>query len=87
MTCCLPDLVGAWLVRGASAEVLQSDLPAAIIPVTCGERSGVMSAVVIGVDPHKASHTAVAVDGRELPLGDVRVRASAVQTGRLLAWA
>jgi hypothetical protein len=38
-----------------------------------------MSAVVIGIDPHKASHTAVAVDERELPLGGVRVRATAVQ--------
>jgi transposase len=46
-----------------------------------------MSAVVIGIDPHKASHTAVAVDERELPLGDVRVRASAAQAERLLAWA
>jgi transposase len=45
-----------------------------------------MSAVVIGIDPHKASHTAVAVDERELPLGDVRVRASAAQVERLLAW-
>ena len=32
------------------------------------------TAVVIGIDPHKGSHTAVAVDERELPLGDVRVR-------------
>jgi hypothetical protein len=28
-----------------------------------------MAAVMIGIDPHKASHTAVAVDGREVPLG------------------
>jgi transposase len=46
-----------------------------------------MSTVVIGVDPHKASHTAVAVDERELPLGEVRVRASSGQSDRLLAWA
>lgn len=46
-----------------------------------------MSAVVIGIDPHKASHTAVAVDERELALGGVRVRATAVQSERLLAWA
>ena len=49
--------------------------------------SGVMSNVVIGIDPHKASHTAVAVDEREFPLGDLRVRATAAQTDRLLAWA
>jgi transposase len=46
-----------------------------------------MTAVVIGIDPHKASHTAVAVDERELALGDVRVRATAMQSERLLAWA
>jgi transposase len=46
-----------------------------------------MAAVVIGIDPHKASHTAVAVDEREVALGDVRVRASAAQSERLLAWA
>ena len=43
--------------------------------------------VVIGVDPHKASHTAVAVNEQELPLGNLRVRSSAVQLDRLLEWA
>ncbi len=43
--------------------------------------------VMIGVDPHKASHTAVAIGGREEQLGQVRVRASADQAGRLVAWA
>jgi transposase len=62
-------------------------LPAAITHSTFRERSGVMSTVVIGIDPHKASHTAVAVDERELALGEVRVRASVAQTERLLAWA
>jgi transposase len=42
---------------------------------------------MIGVDPHKGSHTAVAVCGDEQPLGQVRVRASAVQAQRLLEWA
>jgi transposase len=42
---------------------------------------------MIGVDPHKASHTAVAVGGDEAVLGQVRVRASAVQARRLLEWA
>src|SRR5437773_1088981 len=47
----------------------------------------VMAVVMIGVDPHKASHTAVAINAAEEPLGQVRVRASAVQAERLLAWA
>jgi transposase len=42
---------------------------------------------MIGVDPHKASHTAVAISGAEEPLGELRVRACAVQAERLLAWA
>jgi hypothetical protein len=29
-----------------------------------------MTAVMIGVDPHKASHTAVAISGSEEPLGE-----------------
>src|SRR2546430_10215243 len=47
----------------------------------------VMAVVMIGVDPHKASHTAVASNAAEERLGQVRVRASAVQAERLLAWA
>ncbi len=46
-----------------------------------------MVVVMIGVDPHKASHTAVAINAAEQPLGQVRVRASAVQAERLLEWA
>src|ERR1022692_3141609 len=46
-----------------------------------------MTAVMIGVDPHKGSHTAVAIDGTEEPLGEVRVRASAAQAERLVTWA
>ena len=37
--------------------------------------------------PHKASHTAVAIGAAEEPLGQLRVRASAAQAGRLVAWA
>jgi transposase len=40
---------------------------------------------MIGVDPHKGSHMAVALGGDEAPLG--QVRASAAQVQRLLAWA
>jgi transposase len=46
-----------------------------------------MAVVMIGVDPHKASRTAVAVGAGEKPLGQLRVRASAVQARRLLEWA
>jgi len=46
-----------------------------------------MTAVMIGVDPHKGSHTAVAIDATEAPLGKLRVRASAGQAQRLVTWA
>jgi len=46
-----------------------------------------MAAVMIGVDPHKASHTAVAINAAEEPLGELRVRACAAQAERLLGWA
>src|SRR5215469_3305557 len=62
-------------------------MPAAV-PSCCQVGKGqVMALVMIGVDPHKASHTAVAVDDGEAVLGQVRVRASAVQAKRLLTWA
>ena len=40
--------------------------------------------VLIGVDPHKGSHTAVAIDGDECRLGEVRVRATKRQCDVLL---
>jgi transposase len=46
-----------------------------------------MAMVMIGVDPHKGSHTAVVINAAEEPLGQLRVRASAVQAERLLEWA
>jgi transposase len=46
-----------------------------------------VAAVMIGVDPHTGSHTAVAIGAAEEPLGQMRVRASAAQAQRLLAWA
>ena len=43
--------------------------------------------VLIGVDPHKATHTAVAIDGDERPVAHLQVRADRAQLQRLLAWA
>ncbi|MHB1486103.1 MAG: IS110 family RNA-guided transposase [Acidimicrobiales bacterium] len=43
--------------------------------------------VMIGVDPHKGSHTAVAIDEREQVLGELRVRTGPKQLERLLSWA
>ena len=43
--------------------------------------------VIIGVDPHKATHTAVAVDDHERQLASLAVRADRSQLKRLLGWA
>ena len=42
---------------------------------------------MIGVDPHKRSHTAVAIGRGEEPLGKLRVRACASQAQQLVQWA
>ena len=46
-----------------------------------------MAEVMIGIDPHKGSHTAVAIGAGEEPLGQLRVRTCPSQAGKLLAWA
>jgi transposase len=46
-----------------------------------------VATVMIGIDPHKASHTAVAISAAEERLGSVRVRACAAQAGKLVTWA
>jgi transposase len=43
--------------------------------------------VLIGVDPHKSSHTAVAIDDDERPIAQLRVAADRSQLRRLLGWA
>src|SRR4051794_6368903 len=46
-----------------------------------------VSGVMIGIDPHKGSHTAVALDASETKLGQLRVRAAVGQVDGLLEWA
>jgi len=43
--------------------------------------------VIIGIDPHKATHTAVAIGCDEAELATVTVRATRQQVDRLLGWA
>src|SRR5207245_5419283 len=50
-------------------------------------RRGMTMKVLIGVDPHKGSHTAVAIDRDEFQLGELRVRATKKQCELLLSWA
>ena len=46
-----------------------------------------MTGVMIGIDPHKGSHTAVALDDAETLLGKVRVIAREDQVEVLRRWA
>lgn len=43
--------------------------------------------VMIGIDPHKGSHAAAAVDNSERVIAELEVRATKHQTRQLLAWA
>ncbi len=43
--------------------------------------------VMIGIDPHKGSHTAVVIDADEVVVDRIRVRASASQVVKLCEWA
>ena len=44
-------------------------------------------ATMIGIDPHKATRTAVAISGDETVLDEVRVRSCSAQVERLRDWA
>ena len=43
--------------------------------------------IMIGIDPHKATHTAVAIDDDEVVLDEFTLWASKVQASRLRDWA
>ncbi len=42
---------------------------------------------IIGIDPHKGSHTAAVIDRDEQLVGELSVRADRSQRGRSLRWA
>src|SRR5262245_25046104 len=83
---CSVWLDNEWLAAGSRRGVarkgtdrltdLISDMPAAVSHAfdrdRRAERAVGMAAVMIGVDPHKGSHTAVAIDAEEVPLGRLR---------------
>jgi transposase len=79
-------LAVAWLERGVNAQTPSCNQ-------TCRPRSSsrddkeLAMMVMIGVDPHKGSHTAVAVDSGERSLAELRVRSGPKQLEGLLNWA
>jgi transposase len=68
---------------------LELGVPATVSPMRSRELGGgiCVAAVMIGVDPHKGSHTAVVINAAEERLGELRVRACAGQAEQLVAWA
>jgi len=57
------------------------------VAISCDYDKEVDMVTTIGIDPHKATHTAVAIDETETVLGELTVPADRDQTKTLLDWA
>ena len=84
LTSCLPAgyPIVVWLERGENTINPNQECP----PRSTVYEEGIVM-TMIGIDPHKATHTAVAVDDNEVVLDEFRARASTVQAQRLREWA
>jgi transposase len=71
-----------WLERGENTIDPNQECPPRF---TVNEKGIVMT--MIGIDPHKATHTAVAIDDDENVIDEFTLEASRSQTERLTAWA
>jgi len=75
-----------WLERGDPART-RSEVG---VPTTVPNHQGTMEVVmlvIIGIEPHKATHTAVAIGDSEDELSRLKVRATRDQVAKLLTWA
>src|SRR5712692_8549221 len=81
----LPSGVPAvvWLERGAQDHP-ESGVPAAVLHSLEGRT---VMTVLIGIDPHKLSHAACAIDDQEHDLAQLSVRSGPHQLEQLLGWA
>jgi len=82
-------LADRFLHRGVARKRREHDQPESGAPtsVSITEKGIQLVTITIGIDPHKGSHTAVAVDGNEHVLDEIRVRSCSTQTVRLREWA
>ena len=71
-----------WLERGENTIDPNQECPSRF---TVYEKGIAMT--MIGIDPHKATHTAVAVDDDENVIGEFTLEASSNQAERLTDWA
>jgi transposase len=76
-------LAAEWLERGTCTAIGIRSAQAVPNP----DNQEVLMTITIGIDPHKATHTAVAIDRDETELATITVRATRRQTERLLGWA
>ena len=74
-------LAGVWLERGGSTIDPNQECPPRF---TVYEKGVVMT--MIGIDPHKATHTAVAVDDDDV-IDELTLEASSTQVECLCDWA
>jgi hypothetical protein len=93
---CLPplgwlsnDLPSGWCpllgCGSKEARTRSTRIRSAHLGSTVNEKGIVMT--MIGIDPHKATHTAVAVDDDEQVIGEFTLEASNSQVGQLTEWA
>src|SRR5689334_11394907 len=80
----LPGL-GCGVARNRTEHSISSGLPAAAFSSGNRTRRSVM--FVIGIDPHKGSHSAAVLDQQEQLVGEVRVRAGRRQCDELVEFA
>ncbi len=71
-----------WLERGENTIDPNQECPPRF---TVNEKGIVRT--MIGIDPHKTTHTAVAIDDDENVLDEFTLRTSSVQAKRLTDWA
>ena len=74
------------LTRGVARKRRELNEPKSGVPTSDPyhrEKEQFQMTITIGIDPHKASHTAVAIDNTEHVLDEFRVRACTAQTERL----
>jgi hypothetical protein len=76
-----------WVPLHGVAGKEECTRPASTVPAVVTRYGQELFVIMIGIDPHKGSHTAVAVDVNEHVLAELKIRADRRQTERLLAWA
>ena len=76
-----------WLERGERQRQRCCDQECPLWLPRDLKKEDLVMVTTIGIDPHKATHTAVAIDATETVLGELTIPADQYQTTRLLDWA